>query len=51
MKRRLLEAIQKITRLDAGIGKTDVNDPQQVERVISLAKDWAKQHNIPLLDE
>jgi len=51
MKRKLLGAIQRITGLDAGIDKIDVNDPEQVERVISMAKDWAKQHNIQLLDK
>jgi len=48
MKRELIEAIKSITKLDIDIDKLNINDPKQIENILSQARDWAKKHNIPL---
>jgi len=51
MKRKLIEAIQQITNLDIKISEIDEDDPQEVERVLSLARTWTKQKGIKLFEE
>ena len=63
MKSKLIMTIKEMTDLDINI-KNElpgselvfirseiINDPQQIEIVISKAKDWAKKHTVKLLDE
>jgi len=51
MKRKLIEAIQAIIGSDIDINKINVNNPQEIEHILFLARDWAKKNNIKLLDE
>ena len=51
MKRKLVEAIQKITNLDIKVSEINVDSIEEVERVLSLAKAWAKQRNIKLFEK
>lgn len=51
MKKELIDAIKSITNLDINIDKLNVNDPEQIENILSQARKWAKEHNITLLDK
>jgi len=49
MKTELIEAIQQITGLDIKVSEINVNNTEEVERVLSMARAWAKQKGIELL--
>lgn len=51
MKRELIESIKSITKLDIDVDKLNINDPEQIENILSHARDWAHKHNLTLLDE
>lgn len=51
MKRELIEAIKQITNFDIKSSEINVDDPEEVERVLSLARAWAKQRNIKLFEK
>lgn len=51
MKRKLIEAIKEIHGLDIKITEINVNDPEQINKVLSMAKTWAKQKGIKLFEE
>ena len=51
LKYKIIKNIKIITGLDFDITKIDADDTRQIEEVLSKTKDWAKEHNIKLLDE
>jgi len=51
MIRKLADAIQKITDLEINVAELDVDNPGQVNKVLSMAKSWAKQKGIKLFEE
>lgn len=51
MKRKLVEAIQKITNLDIKVSEINVDSIEEVEQVLSLARKWANQKGIKLFEE
>ena len=51
MKYKLIKTLKTMTGLDIDINKIDADNPQQIEEVLTQAKDWAKKHDLKLLDE
>lgn len=51
MKRDLIQSVQKITNLNIDISKIDVDNPDEMEKILSMARDWAKKNSIKLLGE
>lgn len=51
MKHKLIKAIQKITNLDIKVSEINVDHIEEVERVLSLARAWAKQRKIKLFEK
>jgi len=47
---RVILGIQKITDLDVKTGEIDVESTKEVDRFLSLARDWAKANGVKLLD-
>lgn len=50
LQKRLILGIQKITDLDVKTGDIDVESTKEVDRFLSLARDWAKANGVKLLD-
>ena len=51
MKRKLIETIQQITGLDLKAEEIDVDNKNEIEDVLSLAREWAKKEKIQLFKE
>ncbi|MCK4291560.1 MAG: hypothetical protein KAY65_00065 [Planctomycetes bacterium] len=50
LQKRFILGIQKITDLDVKTGEVDVESTKEVDRFLSLARDWAKANGVKLLD-
>lgn len=51
VKQKLITAIKTITGLDIDINKIEIDDRASINMVLLQTEDWAKKHNLKLLDE